>query len=799
MPDAPAPRSAYDLAPLFQIRMAGVPFDVLDAVATPRSVALARELPVALAARDAAAKAALAALRQPTAGTVRRRERLRRDLGMRLPLPEVPAGAPAEVAAYAAASRAVEDLRARYGGALREELDAAAHALRRAAAAFLPDYSLFASADVEALAFAAGPDGAWDRQRDRTLLMYVQRLATKNETLSVFGPSGWGTVDPDARGLRLEPRPGPRRQAYLERWVAQAIVAAMNRDPSVRPEIAPRLHPAARLASDAAVRLDTGARVPLDAEARELVGRCDGRTAAHALAASERLAALADAGAILWAVEVPAFVVDRISALASLVAGWREGPARSSWASRLAALAEVPAAFERETGAAPRRELVRRVRAILAEIGAAPPPAQRALYRAANPVGEEAVRECGLALGADLAREIADEAAPWLDLWRDTVAFVAHRANEKLRALHAAASRGNPSLPLPAFLAAAEKAGLQLTVNGLPAVGYLAFLEVKAAFRESMAGRADARVWRLSREDCGFLRRRFEFPRFDPFTYPSADLQLAAASVADVAAGRHRWVVAELHLPAVALQHGIRWACPDPEAFVRSVRAVAGGAFCDWGFVPADLTGHTMLHLDSLADLFTYAGPSAVSRGWNVARPADTDVVVAEDGDVRLRFGDRDLGSFARSWVPALGFHPFLLGSGAHTPRLEVGRAVVQRETWTVLRADLTGAPYAPGAPELIVDVDRLRAAKGIPRHVYVRPTEAAVRRMGAGGRDKDVKPVYIDLESQPFLDVLSRWMAKHGEVEVAEMLPGPDELLWGEAGGRRTFELRTLLVPSRR
>lgn len=72
------------------------------------------------------------------------------------------------------------------------------------------------------------------------------------------------------------------------------------------------------------------------------------------------------------------------------------------------------------------------------------------------------------------------------------------------------------------------------------------------------------------------------------------------------------------------------------------------------------------------------------------------------------------------------------------------------------------------------------------------------MRRLGAGGRDKDVKPIFLDLESQPFLEILARWMARHGELEVAKMLPAPDALPWRDEAGRRTFELRTLFEPRR-
>jgi hypothetical protein len=411
-------------------------------------------------------------------------------------------------------------------------------------------------------------------------------------------------------------------------------------------------------------------------------------------------------------------------------------------------------------------------------------------------VGEKCARPHAFRLGAGEARGIAERAAPWFDLWRDTYAFAAHRVNQKLGQLHAAlAPRGGP-VPLPAFLRAAEAAGLPLAGIGVPALAHLAWREVRAAFREELGGRAEARSVALSAQDCEVVRRRFEFPRFDALTYPSADLQLAAASEADVAAGRHRWIVAELHLAGALLQHGFAFAAPDQAAFAAEVRRAAG-TLCDWG-LPTDDLSHTMLDLRPVEDVFTYVGPSAAPREWRTFRPAEAEVVVADDGDVRIRAGGEERGSFARSWVLGFGFHPFVFPLGDRSPRLEVGGVVVQRESWIVRAADLPRAPYRSRSPELAVDVDRLRAARGIPRYVYVRPTETAVRRLGAGGRDKDAKPIFVDLESHPFLDVLARWMERHGELDVAEMLPAPDQLLWREEGGRRTFELRTLVLPGR-
>src|SRR5258708_28038500 len=95
----------------------------------------------------------------------------------------------------------------------------------------------------------------------------------------------------------------------------------------------------------------------------------------------------------------------------------------------------------------------------------------------------------------------------------------------------------------------------------------------------------------------------------------------------------------------------------------------------------------------------------------------------------------------------------------------------------------------------LVLGVERLRAAKDLPRYVYIRPTEQALRRSGAEGRDKDTKPVFIDLESYLFLEIFHRWVIKAGELEVTEMLPDPDHLLWQEPDGRPTVELRTQII----
>lgn len=794
--------SSYQLVPTFQVRTTGVPFDALTGLATPGAVAAARETVAKWEAVARTVDGALEGLRAgPSNVGLRKRDKLRRAIGMQLPIDKPDAGLPESVRAYAAAHSDAEAQSSAFECVLEHELNVSAAVLHQAARRYIAGYAVFASPSLAALVSKlAGEDpGAetWDPKRDRHLLLYLQRLATKNETFSAFGPSAWGSVKECLEGIALSSPRALRRHAYLERWVAEVVVSAMNRDPATRAEVAPRVHPCGYLEGPTFCRLDTGGRVTLEAEEVALVRACNGGTPAHALNSPARLAKLAEAGVLIWAVECPALVADRISELLSEVRAWRDCAARGRWEPILAALAALPEEFADDQRPAARCAIMKRASQLLESIEAVlPAPPQRVLYRATNPIGEECVLDVDVHLGRKCADGLATRAAPWLDLWRDTVAFAAHRANEKLRALHAKVGQGSALVPLPSLLAAAEAVNLSLPVNGVPALAYLAFQEVNAVFRAQLESRLDQREVELSADDCGVVRRCFVFPQATPFAYPSADLQVAAKDLTQIEAGEHRWVIAELHGGAVALQHGIYWGCPDRASFDGWVRTMASGPTADWGFAGADLATHTTIHYEALGDLFTYLGPSSASRPWATARSAEALVYVTDDGDVRLRVHGRDCGSFARSWVLPLGLHPFVFSFAPHTPRLTLCGVVVQRETWTINLGDMPHAPYRKRSAFLVSDADRLRESKAIPRYIYIRPTQAAVRRLGAGGRDKDVKPVFIDLESYPFLEVLARWMAKHRELEVVEMLPAPDDLPWRTEEGRYTFELRTLLAP---
>jgi hypothetical protein len=650
-----------------------------------------------------------------------------------------------------------------------------------------------------------------ERARERHLLLYLQRISTKNDTLSEFGPGGWGTVDRSAAGVKLAPLPGiGERETFLERWTAHGVAAALNADPEIRAELSPRLHPNGRIEGNQFIFTDTSEAAPLDPKALEILLRCDGATPAYSFGEElGLLEQLAEKNMIRWEVEVPALDPYAFNALVSDILRWRDNPVRTRWLEWLQPIAALPSKFAQAKETASRAQVMDEARQRLEDLGTAREGSDRSLYSAGNPIGEECFRKCHFSIGEELINEVAVDAEPWIDLWRDNYAFVASRVAAGLRALLEKAPLQNGALPLPAFLRHCETLKMPLTGPAMVGLAHMAFQEVKAAFRDRMRDRPEAAEWELTAEDCHFVRQNFSYEKFDEFTYPSADLQLEAKSVEAVARGDYRWILAELHPPVALLHHGFYWSCPDKAALGKAfAQTTRGCPSFHFGFFAADFTATTAVRmLDAIPERMNFVAPQRGDPRWRIIPPAEIEVYVEEkNGDVCLRTrGTREyLGSFARAWVIPLGFHPFHFGRGPHMPRLRCGRVVVQRRSWTVTFEELGPGNYTGISRDLVLAIERLRASKDWPRYVYIRPSEQALRRSGAEGRDKDTKPVFIDLESYLSLEIFHRWLTKAGELEVSEMLPSPDDLLWQEPesegvpgqAGRRTFELRTQIVP---
>ncbi len=279
------------------------------------------------------------------------------------------------------------------------------------------------------------------------------------------------------------------------------------------------------------------------------------------------------------------------------------------------------------------------------------------------------------------------------------------------------------------------------------------------------------------------------------------DVMIHARSAGDLDAGRFRLVVGDLHADEDNLTHGLfgpflaSHAPELPDTVLAAYRQLVGPserlvdvclAHRNKTFLrqPLDLVDlelqdpsprpSTRLRLDELLVVRTPRGLALRER----ERPEDLRLVT-----LPLAWSGVEINPFAVFGFPQRDGAPLLpLGTERHLPRLELGPAVVQRETWAV-----DPRTVAPGSPTTqFLAVQELRRDRGMPAHVYVKSAD-------------EPKPVFVDLDSPLLVKAFAALCRDTSEdVVVQEMFPSRAGLWvdWGD--GPVTSELRCTAVTGR-
>ncbi|MYS43548.1 lantibiotic dehydratase, partial [Streptomyces sp. SID5998] len=106
---------------------------------------------------------------------------------------------------------------------------------------------------------------------------YWQRFCVKNDTIGFFGPVGWATLDPELRGIEVDHGTGliARSEVFFSSWSIDELARTLERDPGLRPWLAPRRLPYLRI-GQTRVRLPGRPPQPVSELERQVLLRCDG-------------------------------------------------------------------------------------------------------------------------------------------------------------------------------------------------------------------------------------------------------------------------------------------------------------------------------------------------------------------------------------------------------------------------------------------------------------------------------------------------------------------------------------------
>ncbi|MBM9508483.1 lantibiotic dehydratase [Actinacidiphila acididurans] len=843
----PVPGGAWSLVPIVVLRQAGFPMEALDPLVDSASVGEAHALLEHRKRLASLARELKPVLRRhPVPGGPQSASRV----GRLRPLPgrelrRATAALPDEAARTL---RAYQECAQEFAG--EQEAFATRHRARldRARTAVVEAFGderlrqvLLLSNDSAYPEFAAwldafqGDMGRHTRRMTDLLTMYLQRVTTKNETHSHFGPFTVGRVG-DVPGIAWTSEREMERRTLFSHWAAEKLAQSAAAAPGLFDFVRPRRRPLSFLREG---RIDLYAfttRDGLDTDwnfqhlgGREVAAheewmwrRCDGERTIHELRShwdtefgpdapvsfEQVLKELVEREWVVAEFEIPVGDHEPLAALRrqllpappeqaapilSATDRFEQDLTRFATlplAERPAALAAIKARFERLTGT----------------------PANRNSglhYADRSILFEEAHGEpADLTIGPDIARFITDElsivyetvlARPRLRMRRELVIltrWVAERfgadVEVPLDRLYSEFFRDRHALAQECAAVETELAALDRVITD-------------ALLGEEGVDRPEVVVERDRMEAILAAHPRTPAAVVDP------DVLFAAASRQDLREGRFTAVIGDCHAVREVITHTsfgplIQERAPEllPEVYAGYL------SLLDDGEVLANLSrGHPDKSSTQLVypcyDLEVF-GRSGQSRD-RVVQPSQLYVVL-RDGRLELRA--RGVEGRLRLMAPPAGgpsirqdpLSPFAFprhfgGAGLdapaldHIPRIRSGRVVLQRETWRVPAARLRGAAAFDGPVERtgeqaggeesaeFVAACRLRAELGLPRHVFVKiPGEP--------------KPVYVDWQAPLLVRQLCRLAArKGGTLEVSEMLPTPDQRWLSVDGRRYTSELR--------
>jgi hypothetical protein len=279
-------------------------------------------------------------------------------------------------------------------------------------------------------------------------------------------------------------------------------------------------------------------------------------------------------------------------------------------------------------------------------------------------------------------------------------------------------------------------------------------------------------------------------PAWPVSVYQSADVQIAAPSLAAVNAGNYLCVVGDFHPGANPLgQAMFATRHPDTDRFLGAIASDVGTLpfLHPPGGIGSPPT-RNMPVITRPGDVHVVSGPrDRMPDGYQTLPAAD---LIVDGETATTRDGSWQAPLAHLLWLPMLiaGVHaydPFPAASAdGHGPRITIGRTVWRRETWDI------PAAQAPQHPE---DAANWARNLNLPRRIFA---------LSPG----EFKPIYIDFTSPVLTRILCRQLRRAADgfpgqpVRFTEMLPGPDDCWLADQDGRRyTSELRLVAVDMER
>jgi hypothetical protein len=658
--------------------------------------------------------------------------------------------------------------------------------------------------------------GKKERQSEELIASYLQRYCVKNDSIGFFGPIGWIRFEPEGESITLKPGSSliARSHIYFEHWAIQALAGKAAACVEIRPWLAPRLLPNARLNGDK-LTLPDGASITLSHLERTVLEKCTGQWTARQIAsqliklsenglqseaeAFAELENLLNRQAITWSFTLPAVLHPEQEFRAALMR-IEDEQLRNRFLLELDELEQARAGVEAAMDDAGRLHdaLVNLEETFTRISGQAATRFDGRTYSGRTLVYNECLRDLEMAVGPEITAELAPPLSLLLASARWFTYHGAEIFKKAFEELHAAmaAQSGSATIDMwPFWVTIRPK-----IFNDRQRLFQQLLPELQRLWSEILQiPEGQRRVRYSSAELKNRVEEAFAAPRpgWRLARYQSPDFMIAAGSVEDIRRGDYEFILGEVHVGNSTVRPSIFMSQhPRPEEMFEAMSAdfpegriqiVPPISFRRYGS-----RARAVLHCKN--DYFLEISDDSIS--WQPSRTASISEFVIEPGprgliartrDHRLQYDLLEFYGEALS-NEVLEYMDFI-PSRAHLPRINIDRLVIQRESWQFPMADLQFA-LAENEADRFMGARRWRQRHQLPRYAFVRvPLE--------------LKPFYLDFDSPVYVEILAkmlrRTMAEKNApqiLSVSEMLPSCDQIWLPDAQGLKyTCEFRITAV----
>jgi DNA-directed RNA polymerase subunit K/omega len=661
---------------------------------------------------------------------------------------------------------------------------------------------------IDRVARGEASDRNRHRQHEQLVARYLQRYCLKNDTIGFFGPIAWGGFVGGDENPAVSPGHEllAKRTVYFEHWGIEELAARASVDRELLHHIAPRRMPTVRIEGNCLCHGLSRTEIP--DEIAIVLASCDGvrtaREVADSVLASSRqfedvdevyslLEELQERKLLIWALQIPAATAFPERTLRELVAR-AETPGA---VAALADLGQLEAARDKvQAAAGDPSQLELALDSLDATfVGLTGRDATRKAGQ--TYAGRTLVYEdCRRALDVHFSQQFAAHLGPALSVLCTTARWYTFAVAGRFRSAFEGVyeqlrlATGQDTLEYARFFDRAADLLPSETGETGDLVGQV-LDELQARWR-SVIDDADPeqRELRLaSRTLSPLVADRFVAPGpgWPTARFHAPDLMVAAPSAEHAMRGDGLFVLGEVHTGRNTLTNPIwlkecsfaeellRADRQDvPECRIRHVLPKSLATRVDFGpCIDRDYdveTGTTMSHLPR--ERVLAAADLVVERG------AKSLVVRSRDGRAAV-----DIIAFFELYLQVATQARFdLFAPTRHRPRVVIDKLVIAREQWRFTPSDLPFAACSYGIDQF-VNVRRWAASHGIPDFVFIRIPE-------------ERKPVFVDLTSPLYVDILAKLARRASRLTVSEMLPGVDDLWLPDGDGQLyTCELRLTTV----